>query len=89
MTDATMLTNGSPVPEDRSHTTLKDNGQQRDYVVLTPEERAKGFVKPLRMSYVHTGVAVPPNLRDLTDEERKRWGDSKSRERASTRSLRR
>jgi hypothetical protein len=28
-------------------------GQQRDYVVLSQEERAKGFVRPVRRSYVH------------------------------------
>lgn len=28
-------------------------GQQRAYVVLTEEERAKGFVEPVRKSYVH------------------------------------
>lgn len=50
---ATMLTDGSPVPADRSHTELKENGQQKEYVVLTPEERAKGFVRPVRRSYVH------------------------------------
>lgn len=47
------LTDGSPVPEDRSHTELRADGQQKGYVVLSPEERAKGFVKPLRRSYVH------------------------------------
>ena len=47
------LTDGSPVPGDRSHTELKANGQQRDYVVLSPEERAKGFVRPVRSSYIH------------------------------------
>lgn len=49
----TQLTDGSPVPEDRSHTALRPDGQQEGYVVLTPEERAKGFVKPVRRSYVH------------------------------------
>ncbi len=34
-------------------TTLKDNGQQREYVVLTDAERKKGFVRPVRRSYVH------------------------------------
>ena len=29
------------------------SGQQRDYVVLAEEERAKGFVRPVRLSYVH------------------------------------
>src|SRR4051812_48189819 len=47
------LVSGAPVPEDSSHTQLKENGQQRDYVVLSAEERAKGFVKPVRRSYVH------------------------------------
>lgn len=28
-------------------------GQQRDYVVLAEEERAKGFVRPVRLSYTH------------------------------------
>lgn len=48
------LTDGSPVPEDRSHTEINPRtGQQKGYVVLTPEERAKGFVKPVRRSYTH------------------------------------
>jgi hypothetical protein len=73
---ATQLVSGSPVPEDGSHTNLKGNGQQHDYVVLTPEERAKGFVRPVRNSYRHVGPSGPQNaLRDLTDEEKARWGD--------------
>lgn len=28
-------------------------GQQRDYIVLSPAERAKGFVRPVRHSYRH------------------------------------
>lgn len=28
-------------------------GQQKDYVVLAEEERAKGFVRPVRRSYKH------------------------------------
>ena len=47
------LTDGSPVPEDRSHTELLPDGQQKGYVVLSPEERAKGFVRPVRRSYRH------------------------------------
>ena len=45
------LSRGGPVTPD--HTELKENGQQRDYVVLTAEERAKGFVRPVRRSYIH------------------------------------
>jgi hypothetical protein len=35
------------------HVETKPNGQQKDYVVLTAEERAKGFVEPVRRSYRH------------------------------------
>lgn len=45
------LTDGSPVTPD--HRELKPNGQQKGYVVLSEEERAKGFVRPVRRSYVH------------------------------------
>lgn len=51
---ARVLVSGAPVPEDQSHTTLKPNGQQQDYVVLTPEERGRGFVRPYRDAYRHT-----------------------------------
>lgn len=30
-----------------------DTGMQRKYVVLSAEERAKGFVRPVRTQYVH------------------------------------
>lgn len=53
----TTLTDGSPVPEDRSHTQLKANGQQEGYVVLSAEERAKGFIRPVRRKYVHQKCA--------------------------------
>jgi hypothetical protein len=73
---AQQLVSGAPVPEDRSHTELKDNGQQQDYVVLTPEERAKGFVRPVRRRYTHVGPPGPQHpLRDLTDEEKDRHSD--------------
>jgi hypothetical protein len=45
------LTDGSPVTAD--HRELKENGQQKAYVVLAEEERAKGFVRPVRRTYVH------------------------------------
>lgn len=48
-----ILTNGEPVPEDGSHRELRPDGQQKGYIVLTPAERAKGFVKPVRGSYIH------------------------------------
>jgi hypothetical protein len=52
---ARVLVSGNPVPEDGSHTELKSGGQQKDYVVLSAEERAKGFVRPVRLAYIHVG----------------------------------
>ena len=51
-------------------------GPQHDtYLVLSNEERAKGFVRPVRRSYVHVGIAGPKHpLRDLADEEKDRYG---------------
>lgn len=40
-------------PETPDHRDLLPNGQQKDYVVLCPQERAKGFVRPVRRSYKH------------------------------------
>lgn len=48
------LLDGSPVPDDNSHTELKPNGQQKDYVVLSDDERAKRWVRPYRDTYIHT-----------------------------------
>ncbi|MDH7638982.1 hypothetical protein [Sphingomonas oryzagri] len=45
------LTDGSPVTAD--HRQIQPNGQQKGYVVLSEAERAKGFVRPVRRSYVH------------------------------------
>lgn len=50
----TTLTDGSPVTPD--HRTIDPvTGQQKGYVVLSAEERAKGFVRPVRNAYVHRG----------------------------------
>jgi len=46
------LTDGSPVTEDHREIDPA-TGQQKAYVVLCPEERAKGFVRPVRRSYKH------------------------------------
>ena len=70
MSKNTQLTDGSPVPEDGSHKIIKPNGQQEGYIVLTPDERARGFVRPVRQSYRHVGPRPPVNpLRDLTADE--------------------
>lgn len=46
------LTDGSPVTADHREFDPK-SGQQKGYVVLSAAERAKGFVRPVRRSYVH------------------------------------
>lgn len=44
--------------------------QHEVYLVLSEEERAKGFVRPVRTSYQHAGPVGPSGpLRDLTAEE--------------------
>jgi len=49
----------------------RGDGQNEKYLVLSDEERAKGFVRPVRRSYVHAGAPGPTyELRDLTQEER-------------------
>lgn len=46
------LTDGSPVTPD--HREIDPvTGQQKGYVVLSAAERAKGFVRPVRRSYIH------------------------------------
>lgn len=46
------LTDGSSVTPD--HRDINpETGMQKGYVVLSDEERAKGFIRPVRKSYVH------------------------------------
>lgn len=48
------LLSGKPVPEDDSHKEIDPaTGMQKDYIVLSADERAKGFVKPVRRFYTH------------------------------------
>lgn len=47
----TCLTDGSAIAPDSLE--IKDDGQQKGYMVLCPEERDKGYVRPLRIGYVH------------------------------------
>lgn len=46
------LTDGSPVTEDYREISPA-TGMQKGYIVLNSEERAKGFVRPVRLAYVH------------------------------------
>lgn len=53
----TTLADGSPVtPEHREIN--PSTGLQKGYVVLSDEERQKGFVRPVREAYVHTACGA-------------------------------
>lgn len=43
--------------------------QNEWYLVMSEEERKKGFVRPIRRKYVHNGFKPKYPLRDLTEEE--------------------
>lgn len=64
---------------DRNHPGIDrpgPSGQNEAYLVLSPEERAKGFVRPVRRSYVHVGPPGPQfPLSDLSPEDIARFAD--------------
>lgn len=53
----------------------KPDGQNVSYLVLSDEERAKGFVRPVRRSYKHVGLSPEYPLLDLTDTQKAMFGD--------------
>lgn len=58
-------------PKLRDH---RPDGQQESYLVLSDEERARGFVRPVRRSYRHVGCERPKHpTRPLTPEEQERY----------------
>jgi hypothetical protein len=59
---ALCTTNGKPVEEVRKGQT-NDTGQHDGYIVLCPDERAKGFVRPYRDAYKHVGA-----LKEMTND---------------------
>ena len=62
----------APVPDSAK----RPDGQHVDHWVMSPEERARGFVRPVRLEYRHVGKPRPVHpLRDLTDEEHARYRD--------------
>jgi len=60
-------------PEEARSSPIGPDGMQEKYLVLSEEERAKGFVRPVRTTYVHVGVRPRYPLRDLTPEEHARY----------------
>jgi len=69
---ARVLTDGSPVTPDHCEINPA-TGQQRNYVVLTPEERSKGFVRPVRRTYTHVGRLQEFENPDHPSGETQRW----------------
>lgn len=61
-----VLTDGSPVTAD--HRDLRADGQQKGYIVLSEEERAKGFVRPVRRTYVHETCGVATSMGQALSE---------------------
>lgn len=66
---AMCTTNGKPVAEVRAAQT-NETGQHEAYIVLCPDERAKGFVRPYRDSYKHVGRSVCGKPRQLEGDAR-------------------
>lgn len=49
--------------------------QHEVYLVLSEEERAKGFIRPFRTSYIHVGVSKFKNeIKPITPEQKERYG---------------
>ena len=67
-------TTGEPVDVVRAKQT-NETGQHAGYIVLCPDERAKGFVRPYRDSYKHVGLRPKYPLAPLTDAETQMFGD--------------
>lgn len=64
------------ITTDRNDPELKNtkpNGQHESYLVLSEEERAKGFIRPVRESYQHVGCRPTHPVRDLTPDEVNRF----------------
>lgn len=70
---ALCTTNGRPVAEVRASQT-NETGQHDGYIVLCPDERAKGFVRPYRDAYKHVGRLEPIVGPKLTLETHYRVG---------------
>ncbi len=64
---ARQLSGGGPITDD--HREIEPlSGQQKGYIVLTPAERAKGFVRPVRDAYRHLKCGkITTMSRDLAE----------------------
>jgi hypothetical protein len=57
----TTLTDGSPVTPDHREIDPA-TGLQKGYVVLSTEERSKGYVRPVRTRYIHKSCGVVTSM---------------------------
>jgi len=65
-TSKVTLTDGSPVTPD--HLEIGPNGMQKGYIVLSEEERKRGFVRPVRYKYVHLKCGSVTKMSDALAE---------------------
>lgn len=58
------MTDGQPETPDHREiiTGGPRDGQQKSYVVLSAEERAKGFVRPVRQTYTHKNCGTDTSM---------------------------
>lgn len=63
----TCMTDGSEVSPDHREID-PETGLQKGYVVLCPEERDKGYVRPLRKSYKHVKCGMVTIMSDSIAE---------------------
>ena len=66
------LSTKCPAPEEIN----ESSGQHGAYWVLSEEERAKGFVNPVKESYVHVGIRPKYPLCDLDERQKELYGDT-------------
>jgi hypothetical protein len=64
---------GHPHEEGPAAGPIDTTGMHEAYWVLSEEERAKGFVRPVRASYKHVGMRPQGETRPLTEEEHERY----------------
>lgn len=49
-------------PNDPGLRKIEPSGMQETYLILSDEERAKGFIRPLRRSYKHVTCGMVTNM---------------------------
>lgn len=69
---------------DRNHPGLNKptaSGQNEAYIILSDDERAEGFIRPVRREYIHVGRNVAAHYkgihRMLDDAEKAQYADKK------------